>query len=260
MRLTFLHEVTPESVRLFFMRGRTERLWKPSTFHNYYMTLSAFFKWCRRQGYLANDPLTLIDLPKLPKQLPKNLSKQEALALLEIIDNDPYLHPFLRRRNYAIFQTLILTGLRRSELLNLRLADVDLENLKITVRQGKNAKDRLLPITLELSRTLLIYLEERRRLNKKCPAFFTSFTLDGPFTASGLEKLVRKLRQSSGIRFHIHQLRHTFATLMLEGGCDIYSLSRMMGHYDIKATTIYLSASIEHLRDQVQNHPLNRGL
>ena len=69
--------------------------------------------------------------------------------------------------------------------------------------------------------------------------------------------LVEKMRASSGITFTVHKLRHTFATLMLEGGCDIYSLSKMMGHSDIKTTTIYLAASAEHLRTQMTKHPLN---
>ena len=68
---------------------------------------------------------------------------------------------------------------------------------------------------------------------------------------------MEQIRKSSKIVFTIHKLRHTFATLMLEGGCDIYSLSRMMGHSDIKTTTIYLSASAEHLRGQMTKHPLN---
>ena len=74
---------------------------------------------------------------------------------------------------------------------------------------------------------------------------------------SGLKNLAVQLRKASKINFTIHKLRHTFATLMLEGGCDIYSLSKMMGHSDIKTTTIYLSASTEHLRLQMTKHPLN---
>ncbi|PIR01190.1 MAG: hypothetical protein COV66_01890 [Nitrospinae bacterium CG11_big_fil_rev_8_21_14_0_20_45_15] len=62
---------------------------------------------------------------------------------------------------------------------------------------------------------------------------------------------------TSGIYFYTHQLRHTFATLMLEGGCDIFSLSKMMGHSDIKTTTIYLAASAKHLQEQMEKHPLN---
>jgi site-specific recombinase XerD len=65
------------------------------------------------------------------------------------------------------------------------------------------------------------------------------------------------MRQSSGLKFTLHKLRHTFATLMLEGGCDIYSLSKLMGHENINTTTIYLAASAEHLRAQIAKHPLD---
>ena len=71
-----------------------------------------------------------------------------------------------------------------------------------------------------------------------------------------MRRLVFLLRHVSGFKFTVHKLRHTFATLMLEGGCDIFSLSKMMGHSDIKTTTIYLSASIEHLRAQMVKHPM----
>ena len=108
-----------------------------------------------------------------------------------------------------------------------------------------------------LAHTLERYVEERKRLNKSCPEFFTSLNRNSGFTNSGLKNLTRKLNRDSGIKFNIHKLRHSFATLMLEGGCDIYSLSRMMGHSDIKTTTIYLAASADHLRSQITKHPLN---
>jgi site-specific recombinase XerD len=108
-----------------------------------------------------------------------------------------------------------------------------------------------------LAQSLKRYFEERKRLNKTCPEFFVSLNRNCGFTESGLKNLVLKMRQASGLKFTIHKLRHTFATLMLEGGCDIYSLSKMMGHSDIKTTTIYLYASAEHLRAQMTKHPLN---
>ncbi|MEO0697670.1 MAG: tyrosine-type recombinase/integrase [Pseudomonadota bacterium] len=255
-----LGQLTAEAIHSVFVYGRTERNWCASTYHNYYMTLSAFFRWCRQKGLMSTDPLKSIDLPKLPQALPKSLTKQDAHTVLEVVQNDVYSHPFLRHRNYAIFHMFVLTGLRRSELLNLKLADVDIENLALYVRNGKNSKDRVLPISVELCQSLVRYLSQRKQLNKSSPYFFASFTMDTGFTVHGLEKLVRKLRSISGIEFHVHQFRHTFATQMLEGGCDIYSLSRMMGHSDIKLTTIYLSASVEHLRSQLHKHPMNTEL
>jgi site-specific recombinase XerD len=109
----------------------------------------------------------------------------------------------------------------------------------------------------QLAENLKKYLTERTRLNKTCPEFFASLNRNKGFTDIGLKRLTDGIRRAAGIQFTIHKLRHTFATLMLEGGCDIFSLSKMMGHSDIKTTTIYLAASAEHLRSQITKHPLN---
>jgi site-specific recombinase XerD len=151
----------------------------------------------------------------------------------------------------------VFAGLRKKELLHLMMTDVDIENLSIFVRQGKGNKDRVIPMSFTLAQSLSQYLEERKRLNKTCPEFFASLNRNLGFTDTGLRHIARKMAKASKINFTIHKLRHTFATLMLEGGCDIYSLSRMMGHSDIKTTTIYLCASAEHLRSQMVKHPLN---
>jgi len=198
-----------------------------------------------------------IEIPKLEKRLPPKLTKQDAMRLLEVAYNYPYDYHFLRYRNHAIFATFLFAGLRKKELLQLKLADVDLENLTIYVRQGKGSKDRIIPMSYRLADILNRYMKERRRLNKTCPGFFASHNHNQGLTEISLKRLVDKMRVASEIEFTIHKLRHTFATLMLEGGCDIFSLSKMMGHSDIKTTTIYLAASAEHLRAQIVKHPLN---
>jgi len=141
--------------------------------------------------------------------------------------------------------------------LHLKFTDVDIDNLTIFIRQGKGRKDRIIPISYSLAQILKKYVTERSRLHKTSPEFFSSLHGNIGFTDNGLKKLVDQIRKSSGITFTVHKLRHTFATLMLEGGCDIYSLAKMMGHSDIKTTTIYLAASAEHLRAQMTKHPLN---
>ena len=101
-------------------------------------------------------------------------------------------------------------------------------------------------------------IEKRKKWKKTCPEFFTCSNRNRGFSESGLKSFLDGFRKRTNIHFTIHQLRHTFATLMLEGGCDIYSLSNMMGHSDIKTTTIYLSTTAEHLRCQIAKHPLNK--
>jgi site-specific recombinase XerD len=257
MKITEIEQVTEINVRQMFMYGRIERKWCASTFIAYYMSLRVFFAWCRKEGYLKIDPLKDFELPKMEKRLPRRITKQDALKLLEIAYNYPYAWKFLRYRNQAIFAMFLFAGLRKNELLNLKYTDVDLENMTIFVRQGKGNKDRIVPMSYTLADILKKYLAERKRLNKTCPQFFASLNHNLGYTNNGLKRLVEQMRKASGIVFTIHKLRHTFATLMLEGGCDIYSLSKMMGHSDIKTTTIYLSASVELMRSQITKHPLN---
>jgi site-specific recombinase XerD len=252
-----IDQATAESVKEMLFDGRMRRGWKPVTSVTYRETLLVFFRWCMGEGCLQSNPADGIEDPKLEKQLPKRIRKDDALRLLEAAFNYPYLSRFLSCRNHAIFATFIYAGLRKKELLRLKLADVDVANLTIFISQGKGSKDRIVPMSYPLAQSLSRYLEERKRLRKTCPELFTSFRRNVGFTDTGLQYVVRDMREATGVRFSIHRLRHTFATLMLEGGCDIYSLSRMLGHSDIKTTTVYLSASAEHLRSQIQKHPLN---
>ncbi|MFZ4500147.1 MAG: tyrosine-type recombinase/integrase [Minisyncoccia bacterium] len=206
---------------------------------------------------METNPVVDIEMPKMEKRLPIKLTKQDALRLLELVYNYPYEYKFLRYRNHAIFSVFIFAGLRKQELLNLKYADVDIENLSLFVQKGKGNKDRVIPISYTLAQSLKRYIEERKKLNKINPEFFCSLRGNIGFTSNDLKKLIEQMREKFHMPFSAHKLRHTFATLMLEGGCDIYSLSKMMGHSDIKTTTIYLYASVEHLRSQMTKHPMN---
>ncbi len=255
--ITEIEQVTTDNVRDLFYKGRANNNWTSNTYHSYYKSLKVFFRWCVKENYLTFNPTDNIELPKLEKSLPKALSKDDAERILEIVRNYPFDNKFLQLRNYAIFSTFIYAGIRKDELLNLKYADVDLEGLSMFIRLGKGQKDRIIPINYRLAEILQKYIEIRKKAFKTCPEFFTSYTYDMGFTDSGLKRLILKIRKASGIKFASHKLRHTFATLMLEGGCDIFSLSKMMGHSDIKTTTIYLAASVNHLREQILKHPLN---
>ncbi len=254
-----LGECTPARVQEFFYRGRRERHWTPTTYATYLGSLSVFFGWCRRSGHLQGDPLSGIERPRPQKRLPKGLTREQAERLLETTLNFPWSSAFERYRNHALLATVIYAGLRRKELLRLHLTDVDVAHQTIFVRLGKGQKDRIVPMNAGLSAILERYLQERAKASRSCPEVFTAARRNEGLTNIGLRWVVDRVRQLSGIAFGLHQLRHTFATLMLEGGCDIYALSRMMGHANITTTTIYLSASTDHLRAQVAKHPLGMG-
>jgi site-specific recombinase XerD len=250
-------QVSEKNIRQMFLYGRMERKWCSGTYICNYRGLKVFFDWCIKEGHIKDNPMKCLELPRLEKRLPVKLTKQESSRLLEVVFNYPYDYEYLRYRNYAIFSLFLFAGLRRAELLKLKLTNVDIENLTIFISQGKGSKDRMIPMNFTLAETLKRYLVERKRLNKTCPEFFRSLNHNMGYTENGLRRLVKQIKEASGIDFKCQKLRHTFATLMLEGGVDIYSLSKMMGHSDIKTTTIYLAASVEHLRSQMFKHPLN---
>ncbi|MFY0602714.1 MAG: tyrosine-type recombinase/integrase [Flavobacteriaceae bacterium] len=258
-KISSLSEITHSLVLSFFIHGRAERNWSPATFHTYLMSLHVFFRWCVAKGHIEKDFTEDIEKPRIPKSLPKALSKEDAEKLLEMVYNYPYPNPFLRYRNHAIFATFIFTGLRRNELLNLKFTDVDIENKTLFVSYGKGSKDRIIPLSCTLVFILQKYLDLRKKNLYTCAEFFVSSKANKGFTEHGLKHFVKHLKRISPVHFTLHALRHTFATLMLEGGCDIYSLSKMLGHSDIKTTTVYLSASAKHLRSQVVKHPLNHN-
>lgn len=254
-----LDQVSEQQFQRFMMCGRTERHWTANSYITYHKSFAVFFRWCVTEGYMEENPADGMEMPKMDKKLPPKLTRQEATRILETAANMPYPYKFLRWRNHAIFAMFLYAGLRKQELLSLMLMDVDVTNRSIFIRRGKGSKDRVVPICGSLAESLERYLVERRRLNKTCPEFFASLNRNVGFTNTGMKRLIEKMNQASGIPFSAHKLRHSFATMMLEGGCDIYSLSRMMGHSDIKTTTIYLAASAEHLRGQIIKHPMDEN-
>ncbi|MDO8669118.1 MAG: tyrosine-type recombinase/integrase [Candidatus Buchananbacteria bacterium] len=255
--ISHVEEANEKNIREFFLYGRTVRHWSANSFITFLKSLVVFFRWCQKEKYIEINPAEDMELPKVEKKLPPRLTKQEAMRLLEIAYNYPYQNKFSKYRNQAVLSVFLFAGLRKKELLNLRYADVDLLNRSIFVRMGKGSKDRVVPICDKLAEILKRYLAERQNLGKSCPGFFTALNKNLDLSEDGLKRLMLNITRAMGKNFGVHKLRHTFATLMLEGGSDIFSLSKMMGHSDIKTTTIYLAASAEHLRSQIGKHPLN---
>lgn len=255
-----IEQITEQKTLQFFIDGRTIRNWTTSTYHTYHVSLLVFFRWCVSKGVLKTNPIEQIEKPRIEKSLPKKLDQKTALKILDVVYNYPYKakdRALIRSRNHAIFSTFIYAGLRKKELLNLKFADVDLDNHTIFIRQGKGMKDRIIPISFSLANSLERYSRERLKHKNYASEFFISSNRNSCFTDFGLRHLFEFVRKAVGVKVSPHMLRHTFATLMVEGGCDIYSLSKLMGHSDIKTTTIYISATTEHLRNQVSLHPLN---
>jgi len=252
-----LAQISRQSIEDWIIWGKSERGWVAKTIRNQLQGMSLFLEWCLQHEYITDNPVKKIARPKLPKSIPKHLSVEEASKVLEWTQNFAYSYKFDRYRAVAIIGTFMFTGIRLQELRNLRMIDIDLQEKTLFVKSGKGDKDRIVPLNNRVIEILQRYLKERTRLKKTCPYFFTAMREDSRMGDLVVKRLIIKLRNKCKIPFYAHLLRHTFATLMLEGGCDLFSLSKMLGHSDIKTTTIYLSATKAHLQGQIEKHPLN---
>lgn len=252
-----VEQITEANVRSYFLEGMRQFNWQPTTFHTKLITLRVFFDWCIQQKWMTSNPAIDIPKPRKNKKIPDKLTKDQALRLLDVVYNLPYRYRFTRYRNHAMLSMCLFAGLRRAELLTIKYADADIENMTIFVRCGKGRKDRIIPMSSTLSNILRTYILERNKIKTTIPELFITRDGKNKVELNSFTWFVKKFQKESGIKFSLHKLRHTFATLMLEGGCDIYSLSKMMGHAEITTTTIYLAASVEHLRGQIVKHPLN---
>lgn len=246
----------------FFSWGKTEKNWSPHTMNVRYQSLNVFFKWCIQKGVISQNPLTNIPKPRLPRKAPKALKKEQAVKIYEYIQleqlSQNYKYPMFQKRfEVAVIATYLFTGIRLTELIDLRLEHISLDEKLITIIEGKGMKDRVVPIPFELDRVLKLYLEERNKTGILSPYFFSSQRYQGKLSVSVIKRLVKKIKEGTGIDFSVHKLRHTFATMMINAKCDIYSLSKMLGHSDVKTTQIYLTAEHHKLKEQANLHPLN---
>ena len=220
--------------------------------------LRSFYRHLRRQELVTDDPTVHLRAPKQSRRLPQVLSRDEVGRLLEAPrGTEP---PALRDR--ALLELMYACGLRASEAIGLELGDVDLEAGILRAR-GKGSKERLVPIGAAASRALVSYLGRGRpRLvgDRLEAALFVNHRGAG-LTRQGLYKIVQRHAVSAGLagRMSPHTLRHTFATHLLAGGCDLRSLQEMLGHADIATTQLYTHLSAERLKDVYhQAHPRAR--
>lgn len=211
--------------------------------------VKAFFKWAARHNRILYNPASEIELPRMEKRLPKNiLNAAEVETILARCDlTDP-----LGLRDRAILETFYSTAMRRMELAGLHVQDLDHDRGTVMVRQGKGRKDRMIPIGERALGWIGRYLDEVRPLLVREPDDGTLFltNLNEPFTPNRLTQLVREHITAAdlGKTGSCHLLRHTCATLMLEGGADTRFIQQLLGHAELSTTQIYTQVSIRQLK------------
>jgi len=238
--LTDLDLVT---VKGFLYAGRSEKGWASQTFRNHWQYLKIFFDWCLRKEYLRVHPVIDIERPKPTKQLPRFITSADAQKILYHTAWYKWRYRLEKPRNEAIITTLLMTGIRLQELLNLLVHDVNLSNETIFVRQGKNRKDRILPIHPQLSPILRTYVHEKRQFSRASLWFFSGIKSEKQLNQKDVRTVCKKITIASGVKFTPHMLRHTFAREMVNQDFNLYKLQQILGHAQISTTQIYLSVS-----------------
>ena len=211
------------------------------------VTIRGFYRFLVEEKVIKNDPTRIIDLPKSGLKLPDVLSFKEVERVL----NTPDINKPIGARDAAMIELLYAAGLRVSELVNLKVQDVNLEACFVRVF-GKGSKERVVPIGLYAKEKIDFYIKTfRAKLlkNVASPHLFVA-RAGKPMTRQGFWKLLRKYGQKAGIirKIKPHSLRHSFASHLLEGGADLRSVQIMLGHVDISTTQIYTHVAREHLK------------
>ena len=218
--------------------------------------LKTFFKWLARENYILYNPASELQLPKQPKQLPRHIptmQEVEAILMQADIGNAQGL------RDRAMLETLYSTGMRRMELVNLSVYDVDLARQIVFVREGKGKRDRVIPIGKRACLWIDKYLLEARPqlISGNVEALFVTDYGEVPETYYVSNK-VKHYMEFAGVDKpgSAHLLRHACATHMLENGADIRYIQAMLGHANLQTTEIYTHVSIDKLQQiHAATHP-----
>lgn len=215
--------------------------------------IRAFFKFLRLEGYTDTDPCELLEAPRFGRTLPDILSVEDIDSMIAALDPEKDETP----RNHAIIETLYGSGLRVSELVELRMSRVNLDEGYVIIT-GKGNKQRLVPLSPESIRLIREYLPIRERLKIKPDSSDILFLnrRGGMMTRVMVFYVIRDSAAAAGIikKVSPHTLRHSFATHLLEGGANLRAIQEMLGHESISTTEIYIHLDRSRLRSELMEH------
>lgn len=213
----------------------------------------AFYRFLFVDGWVDSDPSELLESPQIGEHLPEVLSTEEVDILEQAID----LSKWEGHRNKAIIEVLFSCGLRVSELVNLKLSNLYLDEEFLRV-EGKGRKERLVPISPRAIKELGFWFDDRCRMDiKPGEEDYVFLNRRGAhLTRTMILIMIKRLAEEAGIHKTIspHTLRHSFATALLEGGADLRAIQAMLGHESIGTTEIYTHIDTHTLREEILNH------
>lgn len=216
-------------------------------------SLNSFYKFLIINKHIDKNPMENINSIKLSKKLPNVLSVDEVNKILNIKIKDDY-----SIRNKAMLELMYASGLRVSEIINLKTFDIDIEE-DIVRTMGKGSKERIIPIGDYAKKAIINYLNIRYVFLKKDINDYLFLNNHGKkMTRQGFFKIIKKIANENGIKKDIspHTLRHSFATHMINNGADLRTIQELLGHSDISTTQIYTHISTEKIQNEFKNyHP-----
>jgi integrase/recombinase XerD len=264
-----LDSLTPSTITYFFKvlqerkrivgKGIVKIGIKKSTTATYWRKLNTFFEWLVKREYLNRNPFKTMAYPTPEYEDRKYLSREQIERIFAAIYNHSDSSLLVLKRNLVLFYILLFCGLRREEVIHLQLRDIDFERRTLTVRAAtsKSAMSRLIPLHPTVSLYLKDYLKQRQRYTTQY--LIVSSKQDDRLTYNGLKHLVNKLVQRSGVRFHLHQFRHTFAVNYLKESNNLAQLKQLLGHKSITMTITYLRClPVDQLRGDIETMSIDK--
>ena len=251
-QLTEVSEITHLEIREWQVHCTSQGI-KAGSMRTKIAVLRSFFKFLRRQQWVAVDVMAKVVTPKAPRRLPVFFTEKEAA---KIYDSMNFTDDFNGRRDQLLLQLLYETGMRRAELLGLTESSVDfsVKTLKVL---GKRDKERIIPLENELLHNIKCYFSLKRENEIHSEVFFVR--VDGtPFTQSDVSRTVKHYMTllSNADKVSPHVFRHSFATHLLNEGADIGAIKELLGHSDLSATEVYTHVSRQHIMETYKHtHP-----
>ena len=217
-------------------------------------SLKGFYKYLCRNSKIDDNPFSYVTLPKKEKKLPQYLNYNEMIEIFDTIDTSD----LLGLRNRLIMELLYATGIRVSELVNIKNKDIDLSNRSIVVT-GKGDKTRIVFFNEITKKYISKYLNESKDVRKD--EYLILNNNGKQITTRGIRLIMNKVIRDTSIikNVHPHIIRHTFATHLLNNGCDLLTVQELLGHASISTTGIYTHVTTEHIKDvYYHTHPRSK--
>lgn len=237
-----VNDVTKNDIRAFFLSLKDNNL-SNRTLGRYYSSLNSFFKYLLEHEVILNNPLELIDYPKYTKKVPEFVyeSKIDNLLNTSITDNIQF-----DARNRLIVYLLLDSGIRLSELVNIKVNDIDFNDRSIKVF-GKGSKERYVFFTSKTLEKMKEWIIFRNEL-AICDNLLINYKGE-KLSPRSVERIIKKIGEVNDLDLHPHMLRHTFATDLLNKGADIRMIQELLGHENLDTTQIYTHISDAHIKE-----------